>query len=89
MVLLLGFFTDKRFVAPKLNFVNMSNLNRVLRFEVFVSEDGQLRAVHLILDFNPLSDKFQDVGNVIRVSDSRLARINVSVPRFLTREGSM
>jgi len=75
VVLLLDFFTDKRFVAPNLNFVNMPDLNRVLRFEVFVSEDGQLRVVHLILDFNPLSDKFQDVGNVIRVSDSWLARI--------------
>jgi len=52
-------------VTPNLNFVNDLDLNRVLRSEVFVSEDRQLRAVHLILDFKPLSDKFQDVGNVI------------------------
>ena len=52
------FFADKRYVAPNLNFVNVLDLNNVLRSEVFVSEDRQLRAVHLILNFKPLSDKF-------------------------------
>ena len=83
------FSVDKRYVAPNLNFVNVLDLNKVLRFEVFVSEDKQLRAVHLILDFKPLSDKFQDVGNAIRASDSRLAWIDVSVPGFLAREGTV
>ena len=55
----------------------------MLRSKVFVSEDRQLRAVHLILDFEPLSDKFQDVGNVIRVGDPWLARIDVSVSSSL------
>ena len=62
-------------MAPNLNFVNVLDLNRVLRFEVFVSEDRQLRAVHLILDFKPSSDKFQDMGNAIRMGDPRLARM--------------
>ena len=70
-------------MAPNLNFVNILNFNRVMRFEVFVSEDKQLRVVYIILDFKPLSDKFQDVGNMIRAGDTRLARINVSVLRFL------
>ena len=48
-----------------------------------MSEDRQLRAVHLILDFKPLSDKFQDVGNAIRAGDPHLAQINISVPGFL------
>ena len=52
------FFADKRYMAPNLNFVNVLDLSKVLRFEVFVSEDRQLRAVHLILNFKPLSDKF-------------------------------
>ena len=43
---------------PNLNFVNVVDLNRVLRSEVFVSEDRQLRAVNLILDFKPLLDMF-------------------------------
>ena len=56
-------------MAPNLNFVNVHKLNKVLRFKVFVSEDKQLRVIHLILDFNPLSDKFQDVGHAIRAGD--------------------
>jgi len=51
-------FADKRYVVPHLSLVNVVDLNRVLRSEVFVSEDRQLRAVHLILDFEPLSDNF-------------------------------
>ena len=54
---------------------------------MFVSKDRQLRAVHLILDFKPLSDKFQDMGNTIRVGDPWLAWIDISIPRFLAREG--
>ena len=45
-------------MVNNLNFVNDLDLNKVLRFEVFMSKDKQLRAVHLILDFKPLSDKF-------------------------------
>ena len=73
-------------MAPNLNFVNIPDLNKVLRFEVFVSKDKQLRVVHLILNFKPLSNKFHDVGNVIKVGDPRLARIDVLVPRFLAWE---
>ena len=43
-------FANKRHVAPKLNYTNIATLNCLLRFEIFVSEDRQLRAVHLILD---------------------------------------
>ena len=53
---------------------------------MFVSEDRKLRVVHLILDFQPLFDKFQDVGHAIRAGDLRLARINISVPGYLARE---
>ena len=80
------FFADKRYMAPNFNFVNALDLNKVLRFEVFVSEDRQLRVVHLILDFKPLFDKFQDVGNAIRMCDPPLARIYVSMPGFLAQE---
>ena len=79
-------FADKRHIAPKLNLVNVAGLNKLLRLEVFMSEDRQLRAVHLILDFKPLSDNFQDVGHTIKAGDPRLAWINVSVLGFLARE---
>ena len=47
-----------------------------------MNNDGQLRAVHLILDFEPISRSFLDVGNSIRVGDHCLARIDVSRPNF-------
>ena len=48
-----------------------------------MNDDGQLRAAHLILDYEPISRTFLDVGNFIRASDYRLARINMSRPSFL------
>ena len=66
-------------MAPNLNFINVLDLNSVLRSEVFMSEDRKLRVVHLILDFKPLFDKFQDVGNIIRMGDPWLDRIDVLV----------
>ena len=51
-----------------------------------MSEDRQLRAVHLILDFEPLSENFQDVGHVIRAGDPWLTRIDILVPSFLAGE---
>ena len=79
-------FVDKRYVALRLNLVNVAGLNKVLRSEIFVSKDKQLRAIHLILDFEPLSNQFQDVGQIMRAGDPRLRRIDVFVPSFLARE---
>ena len=76
-------FTYKRHVASRLSLINVASLNRVLRSEIFVSEDGQLQAVHLILDFKTLSNIFQDVGQTIRAGDPRLRQIDVSRPSFL------
>ena len=35
------------------------------------------------MDYKPLSNTFQEVGNTIMVNDYRLARIDVSRPHFL------
>ena len=51
-----------------------------------MSEDRQLRAVHLILDFEPISRVFQEIGHAIRVGDPLINRIDVSKPDFLARE---
>ena len=48
-----------------------------------MNDDGKLRVAHLVLDYEPLSRSFQDVGNAIRTNDYRLARIDVSRPHFL------
>ena len=51
--------------------------------QIFVNDDGQLHAAHLILDYEPISRTFLDVGNSIRANDFRLARIDVSRLGFL------
>ena len=55
----------------------------MLRSKIFINEDGQLQAAHLILDYEPLSHVFQDIGQAIRAGDPSLAYIDVSKPRFL------
>ena len=73
-------FCNKRYVTPNINFVNVRDLNKVLRSEVFVSDDRQLRAVHLILDFQPLSDKFQDMGHAIKKTLCKLTCLLIALP---------
>ena len=75
--------TDKSYTNPKLSLINIPALNYLLRSQIFVNDDGQLRTVHLILDFEPISRSFLDVGNSIRADDYSLARIDVSRPNFL------
>ena len=58
----------------------------MLRFKIFVSEDRHLRAVHLIFNFVPLSNAFQEIGNAIKAANPRLARIDMSLPDFLAEE---
>ena len=75
--------TDKLYTNPKLSLINVPALNYLLRSQIFVNNDGQLHAVHLILDFELISRSFLDVSNSIRTGDHRLARIDVSQPNFL------
>lgn len=50
-----------------------------------MNEDRQLRATHLVLDYEPLSRAFQDIGQAIKAGSPRLARIDMSKPKFLAR----
>ena len=69
-----------------LSHTNIVGLNYLLRSKIFVSEDRQLRAVHLILDFEPISRVFQEIGHAIRAGDPQIHRIDVSKPDFLACE---
>ena len=75
--------TDKNHVSPRLSLTKVAALNYLLRSQIFVHDDEQLRAVHLILDYEPISNIFQEVGNAIKTNNYRLARIDVSRPHFL------
>ena len=78
-------FADKDHVSPKLSLVNVLGLKFLLRSEIFMSEDNQLRAAHLILGYEPLLRIHQDVGQALRAGNPKLAQINVSKPGFLAR----
>ena len=82
----LAVFADKRQVAPRISLTNVRALNYLFRFEIFVSEDRQLRAVHLILGFKPISEVFQEIGHAIRAGDLRINRIDVARPHFLAQD---
>ena len=77
MICSLTVFANKRHVMPRLSLVNVVDLNKVLKSELFMSEDRQLRAVHLILDFKPISYTFSEVGHAIRAGDPQLEWIKV------------
>ena len=57
-IFILDIFANKKHVSPKLSLVNVPGLNYLLRSEIFINEDRQLRAAHLILDYKPLSRIF-------------------------------
>ena len=68
-----GCFANIEHVPPKISCVNVPGLNILLRSKIFVSEDRQLRAAHLILGYEPLSRIYQDAGQALRASDPHLA----------------
>ena len=74
---------DKNLVAPKLSLINVPRLNYLPRSKIFVSEDGQLQAAYLILDYEPISCIFQDVGQALRAGNPKLTRVDVSKTGFL------
>ena len=64
--------------------MNFSDLNRILKSEIFLYQDGQLRAVHVILGFMPISNHFQSPKNMIRAKGPRLALIVVAILEIFT-----
>ena len=75
---------NEHHTAPNKSLVNFPELNHILRLEIFLHKDGQLRAMHMILGFNPISKHFQSPKHVIRAKDPWLALIDIAIPGFLT-----
>ena len=68
---------------PNFNLVSQPNLDKILKAEVFVHSDGQLKAAHLILDYTSISKSYQVPKCVIKAKNPRLHRISVAAPGFL------
>ena len=77
-------FANKNTAIPNFNLMNQPSLDKILKVEVFVHTDGQLRAAHLILDYIPISKSLQALKCVIKARDPCLHRINVATLGFLT-----
>ena len=79
---------NPRATTPSLRLVNKASLDRVLQAEIYVNEsNGQLRAAHLILSYNPISRAFQAPSCVIKAKDPRLRRISVAYEGFVVPQG--
>ena len=86
MTYVTSFLVDKYHTAPNKNLVNFPDLNQILRSEIFLHKDGQLRAVHIILGYEPISKCFQSPKNIIKAKDAQLALIEIAVLGFLLTE---
>ena len=80
---------DEHHTTSNKSLVNFSELNCILKSEIFVHRDGQLWELHVILGFNLISKHFQSPKHIIRAKDPRLALIDVAVPGFLTSFSSI
>ena len=79
-------FADKNVVVPNFSLVNRPSLDKILKAEVFIHSNCQLRAAHLILDYTPISKSFQVPKCVIKAKDLHLHRISVVVSSFLSAD---
>lgn len=74
---------DEYHTALAKHLVNFHDLNRILKSEIFLHKDGQLKAAHVILGYKPSTKCFQSLKNVIKACDTCLALIDVAVLGFL------
>ena len=76
---------DKKATAKRQGLVNFNLLNQVLRSEIFLNQDGELQAVHVILGFKPITTHFQVSKHVIKAKDQRLTLVDVVVEWFIRK----
>ena len=73
---------SKRF-KPNIRVVHVRDLNFMVRSEIFVNFDGQLRASHLILGCNPVYFAWKPFGQALLVDNPLLSYIDLRHPNFL------
>ena len=67
------FFADPHAFHRYFHLVNRVDLETVLQVAVFVNdEDGQVKAAHKILGYDPIQKSFAAPKHVIRANDPRL-----------------
>ena len=69
--------------VPDIRTVHAKDLNFILRSEIYVHWDGQLRASHLILGVEPVYSTWQSFKQALLVDSSLLSYIDVRYANFL------
>ena len=64
--------------------VHAKDLNFILRSEIYVHWDGQLRASHLILEVEPVYSTWQNFRQALLVDSPLLSYIDVQYANFLS-----
>ena len=62
--------------------MHVKDLNFVLRSEIFMHMDGQLRASHLILSCNPVYSTWQSFNQALLVDSPLLSYMDVRHPNL-------
>ena len=69
--------------VPDIRTVHAKDLNFILRSEIYVHWDGQLRASHLILGVEPVYFTWQNFKQTLLVDNPLLSYIDVRYANFL------
>ena len=69
--------------VPDIRTVHVNDLNFIIRSEIFVHWDGQLRASHLILEVEPVYSTWQNFKQILLVASPLLSYIVVQYANFL------
>ena len=69
--------------GPDIRTVQAKDLNFILRSEIYVHWDGQLRASHLILGVEPVYSTWQNFKQALLVDNPLLSYIDVRYANFL------
>ena len=69
--------------TPDVRIVHVRDLNFILRFEIFIHWDGQLRASHLILGVEPVYSTWQPFRQALLVDSPLLSYIDIRHANFI------
>ena len=69
--------------VPDIRIIHAKDLNFILRSEIYVHWDGQLRASHLILGVEPVYSTWQPFKQALLVDSPLLSYIDVRYANFL------
>ena len=81
--IIIFFFVDDKVFIPDIRVVHVRDLNFVLRSEIFVHWDRQLRVSHLILEVEPVYSTWQPFKQAFLVDSPLLSYIDVRHANFL------